>query len=79
IIPMWHITIIRFGIGNSSSGEMEKRNGAELYDLNGPPSVNTENDDSDMPHWNNWILILIILHIVVSIALAIPLIVLFQQ
>ncbi|CAF1344655.1 unnamed protein product [Rotaria sp. Silwood1] len=73
------LEIIRFGIGKSSSSGMEKRNGAELYDLNGPPSVNTEDDDRDTAHWHNRILILILINFIVSIALAIPLIVLIWK
>ncbi|CAF4492287.1 unnamed protein product [Rotaria sp. Silwood2] len=73
------LEIIRLGIGPSFSGKMVKGNGAELYDLNGPPSVNTESDEGDTSHWHARILILILLNFIVSIALAIPLIVLLWK
>ncbi|CAF1057951.1 unnamed protein product [Rotaria sordida] len=71
--------IIRIFVGKSSSNVMRTRYGPELDDLDQLPHVNIENDDNDMTHWNNRILILFLLHIVVSITLAIALIVLIWK
>jgi hypothetical protein len=69
------LEIIRFCIQRSSPEEVGRRDRTELYDINGPPMMNSDkNDNSNTSAWTKRILALFLLHFIVSIALAIPLI-----
>ncbi|CAF3295564.1 unnamed protein product [Rotaria socialis] len=74
------LEIIRFRIQRSAPEEVDGKDRTELYDINGPPMMNSDiKDNSDASAWNKRILALFLLHFIVSIALAIPLISLVWQ
>ncbi|CAF1012871.1 unnamed protein product [Rotaria magnacalcarata] len=74
------LEIIRFCIQRSLSEEVDRKVSTELYDINGPPMMNSDiKDINNASVWNKCILALFLLHFIVSIALAIPLISLVWQ
>lgn len=71
------LEIIRFVRPQQFSNQVENKNNIEMNEVHRSPTTTTvANDYSENKVWNNTILILFMANIVVSIALAIPLIVL---